>query len=206
MLPNSCLRLAVSLFHSLFWTDSPFCFLPSTQIWFGLQMNLLGVNLKIASFMPQFHSSRSDCNLCASWVRFCLCEFCFYLTFRLVKLRFKWKSCLVLSATREPETLAFISFWMVLDLWFDEWLDKKMNPLLTLCFHCHRFLQTTKFCVLLDIKEKTLKKLSKQYVCSRLSLFSICSHILTKLFVSIFVQGHDIRIQVAGVTCTVLWL
>ncbi|CAF1702435.1 unnamed protein product [Brassica napus] len=91
-------------------------------------MNLLGVNLKIASFMPQFHSSRSDCNLCASWVRFCLCEFCFYLTFRL------------------------------------------MNPLLTLCFHCHRFLQTTKFCVLLDIKEKTLKKLSKQYVCSRLSL------------------------------------
>ncbi|KAF3590228.1 hypothetical protein DY000_02026002 [Brassica cretica] len=56
-------------------------------------MNLLGVNLKIASFMPQFHSSRSDCNLCASWVR---------------------------------------------------------------------FLQTTKFCVLLDIKEKTLKKLSKQ--------------------------------------------
>ncbi|CAF1861390.1 unnamed protein product [Brassica napus] len=83
-------------------------------------MNLLGVNLKIASFMPQFHSSRSDCNLCASWVRFCL--------------------------------------------------YKKMNPLLTLCFHCHRFLQTTKFCVLLDIKEKTLKKLSKQYVCSRLSL------------------------------------
>ncbi|KAL0650254.1 hypothetical protein Bca4012_003189 [Brassica carinata] len=77
-------------------------------------MNLLGVNLKIASFMPQFHSSRSDCNLCASWVRFCL--------------------------------------------------YKKMNPLLTLCFHCHRFLQTTKFCVLLDIKEKTLKKLSKQYV------------------------------------------
>ncbi|KAH0899075.1 hypothetical protein HID58_048643 [Brassica napus] len=60
-----------------------------------VRMNLLGVNLKIASFMPQFHSSRSDCNLCASWVR---------------------------------------------------------------------FLQTTKFCVLLDIKEKTLKKLSKQAI------------------------------------------
>nr|VDD10766.1 unnamed protein product [Brassica oleracea] len=74
-------------------------------------MNLLGVNLKIASFMPQFHSSRSDCNLCASWVRFCLCEI-------------------------------------------------NLKPLLL--FHSEWFLQTTKFCVLLDIKEKTLKKLSKQ--------------------------------------------
>uniref|UniRef100_A0A0D3DCQ8 Uncharacterized protein n=1 Tax=Brassica oleracea var. oleracea TaxID=109376 RepID=A0A0D3DCQ8_BRAOL len=75
-------------------------------------MNLLGVNLKIASFMPQFHSSRSDCNLCASWVRFCLSQ------------------------------------------------QENLKPLLL--FHSEWFLQTTKFCVLLDIKEKTLKKLSKQ--------------------------------------------
>ncbi|KAH0862946.1 hypothetical protein HID58_080157 [Brassica napus] len=81
-------------------------------------MNLLGVNLKIASFMPQFHSSRSDCNLCASWVRFCLSQ------------------------------------------------QENLKPLLL--FHSEWFLQTTKFCVLLDIKEKTLKKLSKQYVCSRI--------------------------------------
>ncbi|KAF2546825.1 hypothetical protein F2Q70_00020630 [Brassica cretica] len=52
-----------------------------------------GVNLKSVSFMSQFHSSRPDCNLYASWVR---------------------------------------------------------------------FLQTKKYCVLLYIKEKILKKLSKQ--------------------------------------------
>ncbi|CAN6851010.1 unnamed protein product, partial [Brassica oleracea] len=72
--------------------------------------------------MSQFHSSRPDCNLYASWVRFYLCEF-----------------------------------------------YKRMNALITLCFHGHRFLQTKKYCVLLYIKEKILKKLSKQQVCSRLS-------------------------------------
>ncbi|CAF2090625.1 BnaA07g36540D [Brassica napus] len=65
-----------------------------------------GVNLKPVSFMSQFHRSRPDCNLCASWVR--------------------------------------------------------MNALITLCFHGHMFLQTKKYCVLLYIKEKILKKLSKQ--------------------------------------------
>ncbi|CAN6865028.1 unnamed protein product [Brassica oleracea var. botrytis] len=67
-----------------------------------------GVNLKPVSFMSQFHSSRPDCNLYASWVR--------------------------------------------------------MNALITLCFHGHRFLQTKKYCVLLYIKEKILKKLSKQQI------------------------------------------
>ncbi|CAN7090868.1 unnamed protein product [Brassica rapa subsp. narinosa] len=38
----------------------------------------------------------------------------------------------------------------------------QMNALITLCFHGHMFLQTKKYCVLLYIKEKILKKLSKQ--------------------------------------------
>ncbi|KAH0845210.1 hypothetical protein HID58_091891, partial [Brassica napus] len=71
-----------------------------------------GVNLIPVSFMSQFHRSRPDCNLCASWVRF--------------------------------------------------YLYKRMNALITLCFHGHMFLQTKKYCVLLYIKEKILKKLSKQ--------------------------------------------